>query len=114
MRVLHIQDNVVKIDGTEIVCPFRVTRAWWNEAHQQIIVLMEFYENKDVKRFSNLVAYTILNEVIWKAELPKGSGADCYTDADLINDTLSAFSFSGYRCLINIGDGTLISTSFAK
>jgi hypothetical protein len=75
---------------------------------------MAFHENKATKRFSNLVAYDTAGQMVWEAELPEGSSADSYTEADVRDDEISAFSFSGYRCMIDLRNGRIVRKLFAK
>ena len=97
-----------------IKCEYDVSKAWWDPGGKRFIVLMKFYENKTEKRFPNLVAFDVTDHLIWEAELPNESGADCFTDAEVVSNELIAFSFTCYRCVIDMSDGRLLSTVFTK
>ncbi len=110
----NVLKKKVSYGGVSIICAYSVSKAWWDASRKWFIVLMEFFEKKSAKRFHNLVAYDFDNNLIWEAELPTDSDADCYTDAEVEDDTLSAFSFSGYRCMIDVETGRILSSSFTK
>ena len=114
MTISRINGKSVTASGITINCPYNVSKAWFEPIGQFFIVLMEFSENKSEKRFHNLVAYDSQNRIKWVAELPAGSGADCYTDADVMSNQVSAFTFSGYRCFIAISNGKLVNCEFTK
>ena len=79
-----------------------------------IIVLMDPNENRAAARFQNLVAYDAQGTLLWKVSLPTTSGPDCFTEFDVSKDQLTAFSFSCYRCEVDLKDGSLITKAFVK
>jgi hypothetical protein len=117
MNVAAISGKTVSNHGVSIICEHDAAKAWLDSHRNQFVVLMSFFANKTKKRFANLVAYGFNNQVIWTAALPPGSGADCYTDAELLadrDDEISAYSFSGYRCVIDLSNGRIRNCCFTK
>jgi hypothetical protein len=114
--MIRLQPNgrEVLAGGTTIALPFTISEAWWDSNRGNVVALMAFHENTSTKRFENLVAYNVAGQMVWQAELPAGSGADAYTAAEVREDTISAFSFSGYRCTLDSVSGRIVSTLFAK
>ena len=108
--MIKINGKEILINGNSIKFPFNIEKAWEYPVQAFIIVLMRFYENRDTKRFHNLIACDSGGGVIWEADLPPGTGADCYTDASLKGETVSAFSLSCYRCDIDVKTGRLVDT----
>jgi len=114
MIIAAVSEKKVSIDVLTITCGHKVTKAWWDQPSGMFIVLMDCYENLEEKRFRNLVAYDATNHLVWKAELPRGSGADCYVDAEIFDSKLFASSFSAYRCLIDVATGKVVECDLTK
>ena len=62
---------------------------------------------------SNLWRYSAGHGTVWKAELPK-SGMDIYTNFQLEEIGLVAHSWSGYKVIIDLNTGQILSRQFVK
>ena len=111
---LQLNGTKVLLDGVVVNAPFLVQKAWYDDRRNQVIVLMEYTAQQSIQQFRNLVAYSLNNKQMWEAELPTTSGVEAYVDADIDNEELRAFSFSCFRCLINLDNGKIKKKTFAK
>ena len=108
------EGRLVKADGLVIECPFTASKAWWDASRRRFIVLMDYYANRAAKRFANIEAYDGTGTCLWTAALPEGSGPDAYTEAEITSAGITAYSFSGNRCLIDSETGQLLRQQFVK
>jgi len=114
-NVLNIEGKkCVLTSGLSIIAPYKIEKAWYDDNENQIIVLMDYADQKVSQEFRNLVSYSIDNKINWEAELPTSFGVDAYVDASISGNHADAFSFSCFRCLIDLSDGKLLQKSFAK
>lgn len=106
----------IEIRGHSIELPYVVTSAWSREETNCLIVLMDPSENISSPRFHNLIAYDLQKPptLKYEAELPTMSGPDCYTQATVRQDVISAFSFSCFRCIIDMETGKIVKKTFTK
>ena len=65
-------------------------------------------------RFHNLVKVDINGFILWEAELPDFSGVDCYVDVKFQDDFLVAHSWAGFKVIIDIESGQIVSKKFTK
>ena len=77
----------------------------------ETIVLLEPSEGPKVVQ--NLIRVSPDGKVVWRAELP-GSEPDSYTEIQLQGNGVVANTWTGYRRLINIESGKIISEVFVK
>ncbi len=116
MKKIDFDSNSIKLGETIIKVPYCIFKAWYDESIGYVIVIMDPNANSTVSRFNNIIAYEINRHIktIWTAELPTSSGPDCYWDLEADDDNLSAFSYSCFRCKLDIKTGKIISKSFTK
>ena len=116
MEEVPFDNNIVNAENSIIRVPYKIIDAWLLETLKYIIILMDPNVNLSTARFNNLIVYDLSkpSDVKYKIDLPTSSGPDCYTEANVDGDKLSAFSFSCYRCRIDIKTGTIVSKSFTK
>lgn len=117
MNELSFKGNTVEIsNNVTLTTPFDIKNVWSVDKVNYIIVLMDPNANLSVARFENIIAYDkdSPSDIKWSVELPTSSGPDCYTEAEVIEGTMSAFSFSCFRCVIDLETGRIISKSFSK
>lgn len=62
---------------------------------------------------SNLWRYSVEHGTVWKAELPD-SGKDIYTNFQLEETGLVAHSWAGYKVVIDLNTGQILSRQFVK
>jgi hypothetical protein len=114
VQIMEVDQRWATLGEIEVKAPYAVNKAWYDKDRKQVIVLMDYSANRHVQQFRNLLSYDLKNEENWKAELPTKSGADAYVDAEFISDNLSAFSFSCFRCRIDLSNGKVIEKLFSK
>jgi len=68
-------------------------------------------------RERNLVRVDEHGDVMWRAELPAGTGADCFVDLRSIDapaGEVTATTWSGYVVILSGETGRLLSSQFVK
>lgn len=65
-------------------------------------------------RVQNLVKVTEAGAMGWRAELPVAEATDSYVAMQLRSDGLLAWTWSGFRVLVDSSSGRLLSWVFAK
>lgn len=111
----RIGSNLVHLGSyVTLQLQYPVTKAWLQAQYSRIIVLMDYTAQRGMLQFRNLVAYSTKGDLLWEAELPTGTGAEAYVDAELDHQGLHAFSFSCFRCLIDPSNGKIIRKSFSR
>lgn len=63
--------------------------------------------------FANLIRCSPLGSVIWQAD-PPTSFNESYVEFDLSDDAIIAWSWSGYRLIVGIERGEILSKKFGK
>jgi len=116
MISISFNKKTIKAQSCTITVPYNIVGAWISVSTNYIIVLMDPNANLSAVRFNNLIAYNLVNpaDISWQAELPTSSGPDCFTEVDVTDNMISAFSFSCFRCEIDICSGKIITKSFTK
>jgi len=116
MKEIPFDKNIVTAGNSIIKAPYKIIGAWLSEVLNYVIILMDPNANLSAARFNNLIVYDLNRplDIKYQVNLPTSSGPDCYTEARVDGDRLSAFSFSCYRCEIDIERGTIVSKSFTK
>ena len=77
------------------------------------VVLLDYYGSPHDDR-ENLVAIDESGQILWRAELPTASSTDAFTEFELVEEGISAFSWSGHRVLIDPCTGDTLDDDFAK
>jgi hypothetical protein len=72
------------------------------------------YLNAAPEERANLVAIDDRGTVLWRAKLPTTSNTDAFTDIDLVEGGVSAFTWSSHRVLIDIETGETLDDAFTK
>lgn len=75
------------------------------------VALLEWGDK--IPNYANLWRYSAEHGTVWKAELPT-LGSDVYTDFHLEETGLVAHSWSGYKILIDLSTGRILSLQFTK
>jgi len=78
-----------------------------------LIVLLE-YAYHPRRPFRNLIRMRPDGSIIWHAELPQATANDAYVDIELTGGSLLAWSWSGYRVVIDPVSGKIIQKTFIK
>jgi hypothetical protein len=65
------------------------------------------------RQFRNLEAFTFSGERVWTAEHPTSETADVYVEF-VSTSPLVVWDFACYRCGIDLSNGRLIESEFAK
>lgn len=95
------------VDGVAVVD--LVVRADGNSA----VVLVE--TPGGVGRSQNIICIDSDAHVVWYAQLASSGPTDSYTSIEQVcGGEISAFSWSGYRVVIDPGNGNIISKNFVK
>jgi outer membrane protein assembly factor BamB len=66
------------------------------------------------KVFSNLVRVRPNGEVAWRASTPESSAPDAYVEARFEEGRLVASSWSGFRCVVDLDDGSVERSTWVK
>ena len=78
-----------------------------------IIVLLEYSHNPK-HSFNNLIRIGPDGSIIWYAELPKTAANDAYVEMELRENSLLAWSWSGYKAVIDLNSGNIVQKAFTK
>jgi outer membrane protein assembly factor BamB len=76
------------------------------------IVLLNFYNN--TSRMKNVVRCKPDGAIAWRCKLPSSNGFDAYTSIVWTDRGLEAYSWSGFVVVLNINDGSVMSSMFVK
>ena len=70
------------------------------------------YPHHPRRLFSNLIRMRPDGSIVWHAELPTGN--DAYVDIEFRDGSLSAWSWSGYKALVDLDSGSIALKTFTK
>lgn len=79
----------------------------------QGIALLD-YLNAAPEERANLVAIDDHGRVLWRATLPTTSSTDAFTEIELVEGGVSAFTWSSHRVLIDIQTGDTLDIAYTK
>ncbi len=79
----------------------------------RILIIYDYMDYPRYKQAQNLMAYDLDGNVLWTAEHPTNTTADCYVNF-ISEDPLWVWNFACYECRIDINSGKLIDKVFTK
>ncbi|HCO03147.1 MAG TPA: hypothetical protein DIT48_07270 [Actinobacteria bacterium] len=77
------------------------------------IILLDHTGTRPGQR-ENLIAINQRGEILWLAKLPTSSGTDFFGEMELLDEGVSAFSWSCHRVLIDPKTGETMDDRFTK
>lgn len=77
------------------------------------VVVFDWSEDNRA-RLENLVCVDASGDVVWTAELPEGTGQDCFTGVRLVCGAVYAFTWSSFMLTLDPASGKTLGSVFTK
>ncbi len=76
--------------------------------------IVEPWDEASAYRLENLICVDSQGSMRWRAQLPKGSGADCFVAIRADGGELTATTWSGWRIEVEPSTGRHLRAAFVK
>jgi len=80
---------------------------------RRAVALLDYFKAPPDQR-DNLVAIDEHGTILWRSKLPTTHPTDAFTEMEVLDEGISAFSWSGHRVLIDPQTGVTLDDEFTK